>query len=92
MAIFASGTKQIILNNIPFGCDGYLSSFIYFKPEIAHRFWRAATGKDDAAVRKIITEVDIPFWEFMVSFPGSFDSVVHGIMEAKGLAGRWRRA
>lgn len=92
LAVFTSGTKQIILNNVPFGCDGYLSSFIYIKPEIAHAFWRAVTAKDDAAVRKIITEVDIPFWDFMVSLPGSFDSVVHGIMEAKGLAQRWRRS
>ncbi|MDB6170243.1 MAG: 4-hydroxy-tetrahydrodipicolinate synthase [Verrucomicrobia bacterium] len=91
-AVFASGTKQIVLNNVPFGCDGYLSSFIYIKPEIAHAFWAAAKGRNDAAIRKIIAEVDIPFWEFMVSTPGSFDAVVHGIMEAKGLAQRWRRS
>ncbi|MBS0661624.1 MAG: dihydrodipicolinate synthase family protein [Verrucomicrobia bacterium] len=91
-AIFASGSKQAVLNNVPFGCDGYLSSFIYFKPEIAHRFWRAASGRDDAAVRQIIAEVDVPFWELMNSFPGSFDAAVHGIMELKGFAGRWRRS
>jgi 4-hydroxy-tetrahydrodipicolinate synthase len=91
-AVFASGTKQIVLNNVPFGCDGYLSSFIYFHPSVAHAFWRAATTRDDVAVRRIIAEVDIPFWEFMVSFPGSFDAVVHGILEAKGIAGRWRRS
>ncbi|MDB6127713.1 MAG: dihydrodipicolinate synthase [Verrucomicrobia bacterium] len=90
-AVFASGTKQIILNNVAFGCDGYLSSFIYIKPEIAHAYWGAIKAKDDAAIRKIIVEVDLPFWEFMESVPGSFDSAVHGIMEARGLAQRWRR-
>jgi dihydrodipicolinate synthase/N-acetylneuraminate lyase len=90
-AIFASGSKQMVLNNVPFGCDGYLSSFIYIQPKIAHDFWRAATTADHATVRRIVADVDIPFWEFMVRFPGSFDAVVHGIMEAKGFSGRWRR-
>jgi dihydrodipicolinate synthase/N-acetylneuraminate lyase len=91
-AIFASGTKQAVLNNVPFGCDGYLSCFIYIKPEIARQFWAAVQAKDDGAIRKIISEVDVPFWEFMNSMPGSFDAVVHGILEAKGLTPRWRRA
>lgn len=91
-AIFASGTKQAVLGSVPFGCDGYLSCFIYLKPEIAHGFWRAVVARDDPAIRRIITEVDIPFWDFTLSLPGSFDAVVHGYLEAKGLAPRWRRA
>jgi dihydrodipicolinate synthase/N-acetylneuraminate lyase len=90
-AIFASGTKRAVLNNVPFGCDGYLSSFIYLKPEIAHAFWRAVVAGDDAAVRTIITEVDIPFWSQLENAPGSFDAAVHAILELMGLAGRWRR-
>jgi 4-hydroxy-tetrahydrodipicolinate synthase len=90
-AILASGSKRMILNNVPYGCDGYLSSFIYFKPEIAAAFWQAVLSKDDAGVRRIIAEVDIPFWEFMESMPGSFDAIVHGIQELKGIAPRWRR-
>ena len=90
-AILASGSKRMILNNVPYGCDGYLSSFIYFKPEIAFAFWEAVLKKDDAGVRRIIAEVDIPFWEFMESMPGSFDAIVHGILELKGIAPRWRR-
>ncbi len=90
-AVFASGTKQAILNNIPFGCDGYLSSLIYIEPNIPRIFWRAVMAKDDVGIRRIISEVDIPYWKFMDSFPGSFDAVVHGILEAKGLTQRWRR-
>lgn len=90
-AILASGSKRMILNNVPFGCDGYLSSFIYFKPEIAAAFWQAVLNKDDTGVRRIIAEVDIPFWDFMESMPGSFDAIVHGIQELKGIAPRWRR-
>ena len=90
-AILASGSKRMILNNVPYGCDGYLSSFIYFKPEIAFAFWSAVLNKDDAGVRRSIAEVDIPFWEFMESMPGSFDAMVHGILELKGISRRWRR-
>ena len=90
-AILASGSKRMILNNVPYGCDGYLSSFIYFKPEIAFAFWDAVRKEDTAGIRRIIAEVDIPFWEFMESMPGSFDAIVHGILELKGIAERWRR-
>jgi len=90
-AVFASGSKSMVLNNVPFGCDGYLSSFIIVYPEIAHTFWREVQARDDSLVRKIVAEVDLPSWELMVSLPGGFDAVVHGILEAKGLAQRWRR-
>jgi dihydrodipicolinate synthase/N-acetylneuraminate lyase len=90
-AVFASGSKSMVLNNVPFGCDGYLSSFIIAHPPVAHAFWKAVLAKDDAAVRKIVAEIDLPFWDLVLSMPGGFDAVVHGILEAKGLAQRWRR-
>lgn len=90
-AIFASGTKRAVLNNVPFGCDGYLSSFIYLKPDIAHAFWRAVVASDNAAIRTIIAEVDVPFWNHLENVPGSFDAAVHAMLELLGLAPRWRR-
>ena len=37
-ALIASGNKRHVLNVIPYGCDGYMSGFICFKPELAHEF------------------------------------------------------
>lgn len=91
-AVFASGNKRMVLGNMPFGCDGYMSTFMSFKPEIAKEFWQAIVAHDDATIQRIIRDVDIPFWDFMETFPGGFDAAVHGILEHKGLGGRWRRS
>jgi 4-hydroxy-tetrahydrodipicolinate synthase len=91
-AVFASGTKREVLNNVPYGCDGYMSCFILFKPEVAHAFWDAVQANNLPQIRKIIADYDIPMWdELFASFPGSFDAVIHGILELNGLAQRWRR-
>jgi 5-dehydro-4-deoxyglucarate dehydratase len=90
-AVFASGNKRAILGNMPFGCDGYMSTFIGFKPDIAKEFWKAVVAHDEATIQRIIREVDIPFWDFLEASPGGFDAVIHGILELKGLGGRWRR-
>ena len=40
-ALSAGGQKQNHLLMLPYGVDGYLSTFISFKPEIAWRYWKA---------------------------------------------------
>ena len=79
-------------DNVPYGCDGYMSCFILIKPEVAHAFWDAVQANNLPRIRKIIADYDIPIWdELFASFPGSFDAAIHGILELKGLAQRWRR-
>jgi 4-hydroxy-tetrahydrodipicolinate synthase len=90
-AMFTSGNKRVVLANRPYGYDGYMSTFISFKPEIAQDFWKAIVANDEAKILKIINEVDIPLWDFMEPSPGSFDAVVHGMLELRGLSKRWRR-
>ncbi len=91
-AMFTSGNKRVVLANRPYGYDGYMSTFISFKPEIAQDFWKAIVKNDEAKTLKIINEVDIPLWDFMEPSVGSFDAVVHGMLELRGLSKRWRRA
>ena len=90
--VFASGNKRAVLGNMPFGCGGYMSSFLSFKPEIAKEFWKAIVAHDDTTIQRVIRDVDIPFWDFMETSPGGFDAAIHGILELKGLGGRWRRS
>jgi dihydrodipicolinate synthase/N-acetylneuraminate lyase len=90
-AVISGGQKQNHLNVWPYGCDGYFSTFIKFKPAVAWEYWRAVEAKDLATARQVIRDYDMPLFDFIQGLPGSFDAAVHGIMELAGICGRWRR-
>jgi 4-hydroxy-tetrahydrodipicolinate synthase len=90
-AIASGGQKQNHLDIHPYGCDGYLSTFIDFKPEIAQAYWQAIQANNISKAVEIVGKYDFPFWDYFLSFTGSFDAAIHGIMEVYGLAKRWRR-
>jgi 4-hydroxy-tetrahydrodipicolinate synthase len=90
-AVFAGGQKQNHLNLHPFGCDGYLSTFITFKPQVSHDYWKAIQAEDMAKAVEIIRNFDLPLFEFIMARQGSFDAWFHGMYEHYGLCGRWRR-
>jgi 4-hydroxy-tetrahydrodipicolinate synthase len=91
VAVTAGGQKQNHMNMWPYGCDGYLSTFMTFKPEIARRYWAAIEAKDVHAARRVISEYDVPLFDFIQSLRGGFDAGLHGLLEIYGLAKRWRR-
>jgi dihydrodipicolinate synthase/N-acetylneuraminate lyase len=76
---------------LPYGVDGYLSTFITFKPEIAWRYWAAVERNDLAGARAVIRDYDMPLFDYLIASPGSFDAAIHGIYELFGLAKRYRR-
>lgn len=90
-ALISSGSKRDVVNAMPYGCDGYMSNFILFYPDVAHNFWQAIRANDMVGIRKIIREYDVPCWDFITNFPGGCDAVIHGILELNGLCKRWRR-
>jgi len=90
-AMAAGGQKQNHMNMVPYGADGYLSTFITFKPEIAWRYWRAIEVGDLTAAAAVIRDYDMPFFEHIIKVEGSFDAAMHGVYELFGLAQRWRR-
>jgi len=90
-AVVSGGQKQNHLNNLPYGCDGYLSTFLSIKPEIAHAYWRAVEAKDLAGMQRVIREQDMPFFDLVLALPGGFNAGIQACLELKGLAGRWRR-
>lgn len=90
-ALFAGGRKMNHMNMWPYGCDGYLSTFMSFKPDIARRYWDAIEAKDLKAARAIIRDYDIPFFDFIATLTGGWNAGLHGTLELFGITKRWRR-
>ncbi len=90
-AVLSGGLKENHLTLLPYGCDGYMSTFIDFKPDIAHDYWEAIGAQDLDRARAIITEYEMPLMDFFGPLRGGFDAGVHGSLELFGVAGRWRR-
>ena len=90
-AVFSGGQKQNHLDALSYGCDGYLSTFISFSPEIARYYWEAIEARDLRTARAMIKGYDMPFFDFISTLPGGFDAGMHGAMELFGIAQRWRR-
>ena len=90
-AVFAGGQKQNHLNMHPYGCDGYLSTFVTFRPEIARRYWAAIQGNDLPTAVEVIRDYDLPFFKLVMGVPGGFDAGIHAVLELAGVCQRWRR-
>lgn len=89
--VFAGGQKQNHLDLHPYGCHGYLSTFITFAPETAHRYWSAIQRGDIPAAVGVIRNCDMPWFDHACSVEGGFDAAIHGAMDLAGICGRWRR-
>ncbi len=90
VAWWAGGQKQNHLNMAPYGGTGYLSTFLMFKPEIAHRYWDAWERRDLAEAVAVIRDYDFPFFEMISSLTGGFDAGIHGVLELYGIGTRHR--
>jgi dihydrodipicolinate synthase/N-acetylneuraminate lyase len=90
-AVLAGGQKQYHLNALPYGCDGYLSTFLTFHPALTWGYWEAVTRGDLMTAAAIIRDYDRPFFDYLLGLPGGFDAGLRGILELAGLAERWRR-
>ncbi|MBI3987926.1 MAG: dihydrodipicolinate synthase family protein [Lentisphaerae bacterium] len=91
-AVWSGGLKQNHLNLWPYGCHGYLSTFLKFKPEVAWTYWRAIERRETAAAVAVLTRHEIPLFDFISGLPGNFSAGIHGALELFGVAPRWRRA
>lgn len=89
-AVWAGGRKENHLSMAPYGRCGYLSTFLTFRPQVAHDYWQAFERNDHAIVQRIVRDIDVPFFDAILASPGGFDAAMHGILEIHGLAQRWR--
>jgi len=91
-AIFAGGQKQTHMDMLPYGCHGYMSVFMGFKPAIAHSYWAAIEKNEINKAVAVIRDYDMPFFRFLYStFPAGGDAGQHAVLELAGICGRWRR-
>ncbi len=91
MAVIAGGQKQHHLNMHHYGCDGYLSTFITFKPGIANKYWNFIQNDNYAAAKDIIRDYDMPYFGYAIKSKGGFDAIMHGVYELFKMGQRWRR-
>lgn len=91
-AFLSGGRKENHLDQLPYGPHAYLSLYMRFYPEIAHRYWAAIQAENCEEAVGIVNQYDIPFIDFCKTHGVHFDAVVHGAMELAGIAPRWRRS
>ena len=90
-AIISGGQKQNHLDLHHYGCDGYLSTFIAFAPQITQAYWQAVQTGDWDTAAGIVRDFDMPFFNFILEMTGGFDAALHGTYELFGVSQRWRR-
>ena len=90
-AMLSGGMKQNHMDIHPYGCDGYLSTYMRLKPEIACKYWDAIQANKITEAAGIIRDYDIPLFDYLCALPGNFNSGIHGAFELFGIAKRWRR-
>ncbi len=91
VAILSGGQKQNHLDLYPYGSEGYLSTYLRFKPDIAWNYWDAIQAGQLADAAEIVRVYDAPLFDLLMTFDGGFDAALHGIYELFGVEGRWRR-
>ncbi len=89
--IFSGGQKSFHMELWPYGCQGYLSTFVTNMPEVTRAYWQAIGADDRSAATRIIEKIDRPFFDAIIAMPGGFDAAMHGVTELRGLTERWRR-
>ncbi|MDP6778377.1 MAG: dihydrodipicolinate synthase family protein [Candidatus Latescibacteria bacterium] len=89
--VFAGGQKVNHMNMWPYGCDGYMSTFISFGLDVPRQYWQAIEAMDLATARGIIRDLDMAFFDFIGTLTGGWNAGFHGSMELFGVTKRWRR-
>ena len=95
-ALISGGLKQNHLDAYPYGVDGYLSTFMTFKPSVTDKYWDAIRADDVRTAAQVVSRYEWPYFDFLGyrsggALKGGFDAGIHGTMEVFGLAERWRR-
>ena len=79
-------------SELPYGCDGYFSTFSKFEPSVTHAYWEAVLASDWPRMRQIIDTYDMPFFDFVLNeFRVPFIPAMYGTLELFGVFQRWNR-
>ena len=90
-AVIAGGQKTLHLTMVPFGVDGFMSTYQVFNPDVTNRYWSAVKAGDLKMASEVCKTYDVPLFDHLMGYEGGWNSAVHGMLELFGVAGRWKR-
>ena len=77
---------------VPHGANGYLCTFMSFKPDVAWQYWNRLKAGDLEAAKLVVDEIETPLREHMTTaYVGGPNAVIHGMMELFGVCSRHLR-
>jgi len=88
--VISGGGKRQWMRFADQGVGAWLNGIGVFEPRLAVAFHRAYLAGDDATVRWIVDEIEVPFFERCVSRFG-WHLTIKAAMEARGVMPRWER-
>lgn len=88
--VISGGGKRQWLRFADEGCQAWLNGVGVFDPRLPQAFYSAHRAGDDATVRAIIEEVEVPFFNQLVK-PFGWHRAIKGALEARGLMSRFER-
>lgn len=88
--VISGGGKRQWLRFADQGCQAWLNGIGVFEPRLAVRFWEAKCAGDDALMKRIIDEIEVPFFEYAVKRFG-WHLAIKAALEARGVMSRQDR-
>ena len=88
--IIFAGKKRYIKDLFPYGLKSYLNGTSIINPEIAFAFWNSLNKHEDFLVNSILTKIEDPFWDNIVSKYGWHRSN-KALLHSAGLMSRYDR-
>lgn len=88
-AFVSGGWMSNHLTQAPYGASGYLCMFMNYWPKISWDYFNAVRDRDFPTAWRIVREIERPLREFMYTFEGGFNAVVHGMSELHGISSRY---
>ncbi|TQE98247.1 MAG: dihydrodipicolinate synthase family protein [Spiribacter salinus] len=88
--ILSGGGKRQWLRFTDAGAGAWLNGIGVFEPALAQRFWEACQGGDQNRIKRIIQEIEVPFFEQCVGRFG-WHLAIKSAMEARAVMARTER-
>ena len=88
--IISGGGKQQWIKFANDGCQSWLNGIGVFEPKLASKFWKSYQAGDNITCKRIMEEIEKPFFEQAVNKYG-WHLTIKAAMEARGIINRHER-
>lgn len=85
--VLIAGRKSAFVQYKPYGASAYLNGISIIDPQIGERFWSAYKNNDDETIQFILTKLEAPFFDGVVSRFG-WHRTNKALLQAAGLMHR----